>query len=119
MPQVIDSFYIIQISISKSLLLQSANYLTYIPGALPQAGNKFPLQGKICFLFQRGGYIIQISISKSLLLQSANYLTYIPGALPQAGNKFPLQGKICFLFQRGGRNAFRPYKKLILNKIYT
>ena len=49
MPQVIDSFYIIQISISISLLLQSANYLTYIPGALPQAGNRFPLQGKICF----------------------------------------------------------------------
>ena len=60
MPQVIDSFYIIQISISKSLLLQSANYLTYIPGALPQAGNKFPLQGKICFLFQRGGRFVPL-----------------------------------------------------------
>ena len=57
MPQVIDYFNIIQISISKLLLLQSANYLTYIPGATPQAVNRFPLQGKICFCSCEGGTI--------------------------------------------------------------
>ena len=57
MPQVIDYFNIIQISISKLLHLQSANYLTYIPGALPQAVNRFPLQGK--FVFAHAGGTIE------------------------------------------------------------
>ena len=39
----------------KSCSFRALKFFCFLPGALPQAGNLFPLQGKICVLFPCGG----------------------------------------------------------------